>query len=187
MTRILLVLAFTACTGGSSSTPAAANSVSEGNSCTSTNECRDGLACLAYGERDGTCVPECTASADDCGAEASCGGVGALNVEVCQDDDDATPSDEVPAEEDRPRIPCTTDAECAEYGSDAICAEWMGIRDCTIACTTEATCDVPSVGGISVDLMTCIPDEADPSRSGCLPDEACFASPFNCIDGFPGF
>lgn len=157
----------------------------EDSGCDVAADCGDGLVCLAYGSGPGTCVPTCEASASDCSAEATCGGSG-LVVDVCEPNDARTPEGEVPAEEERPRLPCATDAECDAITGGSICVEWKGVKDCTIPCASEQACDLPSVGGITMDFLTCTPDEADTSRSGCVPDEACFANPMACV-AFPGF
>ncbi|MEZ4240870.1 MAG: hypothetical protein R3F59_32880 [Myxococcota bacterium] len=106
---------------------------------------------------------------------------------MCQPDDERPADGEVPAEEERPRITCRTDADCAPYGADAVCAEWRGLRDCTLRCDVEDDCTPPTVVGVTVDFLTCIPDEGAPQRDACLPDEQCFADPMACITGVPGF
>ena len=127
--------------------------------------------------------PFCSASADACGAEATCGGVGMLSVDVCQE----APEEEAPTEEERPRIPCATDADCAEYGDLAVCAEWKGLWDCTIRCDVERDCAPPALGGVTFDFLACAEDEGDGSRTVCLPDEDCYAEPLSCMSGVPGF
>ena len=156
----------------------------EGGACASNADCPEDTVCLAYGSEPGGCAPTCSASADACGAEATCGGVGLLSVDVCQE-----PADEEapPDEEERPRIPCATDADCGEYGDLAVCAEWKGLRDCTIRCDAERDCDPPALGGVSFDFLACSEDEGDASRTVCLPDEDCYADPMSCVSGVPGF
>lgn len=185
MIRMLALLALTACGGGLANAPD--NSVPPGDDCLTSAQCQDGLVCLAYGSQTGTCVAECTASADACGAEATCSGVGAASIDVCQDNDDITEPGQVPTEEERPRVACASDAECGELAPGTICVEWEGFAECTLPCSSEPECDTPAVGGFSADLLTCLPDEADPSRSGCVPDKACFADPLSCVEGFPNW
>lgn len=155
---------------------------SDGAVCATNAECNDGLVCLAYGSGTGLCSIDCTVSADECSGEATCAGVGSIEVDVCQDPANAPDPEDPPEEEDRPRIPCDVDADCAEFGSNAICAEWKGVKDCTIACDAEDDCTPPTFGGIGIDFLTCLPDEADDSRDACVPDEACFTNPLNCVD-----
>lgn len=81
-----------------------------------------------------------------------------------------------------PKLPCKTDDDCE---GDTVCAEFQGERECTITCTSETDCDVPSVGGISVDLLTCGQDEGQ-DRTVCLPDLDCYPNVASCISGFPG-
>jgi hypothetical protein len=155
-------------------------------SCNGNSDCPDGMACLSYGSGPGACAAECSASVDECGANASCSGVGSLSIEVCQQDEDLPEEGEAPSEDERPRIACQTDEDCAEYGSRAVCAEWQGLKDCTVLCEAEEDCTPPSMGGMTFDFMACLEDEGDRSRRACLPDEACFADPFSCMQ-MPGF
>ena len=153
---------------------------SASKSCESTSECGDGTVCVAKGSGAGTCTLTCSGSLDECSATASCGGVGTLSVSVCQEDPE---KGETPAAQEQPRIPCKTDADCGGLHTGAICAEWQGERDCTIGCAVEEDCSIPEIGGMSVDFMTCIPDERpDQSRTACLPDQECFANPMLCVD-----
>ncbi|MEZ4430196.1 MAG: hypothetical protein R3A51_21150 [Nannocystaceae bacterium] len=152
----------------------------DGDGCMFSSDCADALVCITVGDLGGVCTPQCSASADECGATASCSGVGALSVNVCQDDPDPQSP---PKPEEQPKLPCMTDADCSELASGAICVEWKGERDCTIPCAAESDCDLPSAGGISVDFLACTADEADDARMGCVPDEACFADVLSCIGG----
>lgn len=157
-----------------------------GKSCTHNNECGDGYVCLTFGN-DGGCAPICTGDADACGASAQCGGVGVMSVDVCQPKQEESPSQEPPDAEEQPRIPCSSDKECKVYDSGAICAEFQGQKDCTLPCTTESQCDMPSLGGVTMDFLTCIADEGQSSRKACLPDLACFQNPMNCVTFDSGF
>lgn len=181
-----LWLTLAACNGDGKS-PGNGNGKAD-STCYAVSDCGDGLVCLAYGSSPGVCTPTCELNADACSANATCGGAG-LVVDVCEPDDKRTKDGEVPSEDEVPRLPCDTDAECADVASDAICMNYRGHKDCTIPCEVESNCDLPSLGGITMDFLTCAEDESDPSRSGCVPDEACFANPMNCIsfDFDPGF
>ena len=148
--------------------------------CQSNSDCTGGMVCVSFGSGAGVCTPTCSVSGDECSGTAGCSGVGTLSVSVCQE---TSTDGEAPAPEEQPRVPCTTDAECAAIQPGIICAEFEGVRDCTIPCTVEGDCDLPSVGGMSVDFMTCIADErSDQTRTACLPDKACFTNPMTCID-----
>ena len=160
---------------GSGSETAGESDTSDG-ACVSTEDCSAGNVCVAYGPAGGACTPQCSATVDECGGEASCAGVGATSINVCQE-----PQAE-PKPEEEPRIPCTSDAECEALESGLICVEFKGESDCTLPCSQESECDVPSVGGITSDFLTCLDDEGDPSRKGCVPDEACFMDPLSCTD-----
>lgn len=93
---------------------------------------------------------------------------------------------EAPSPQAQPAIRCRTDAECQAFDTRAICAQFQGKRDCTIRCSQETECDPPTLGGPKLDFLTCIPDEGDNSRTGCLPDARCFDNPAACIEGLPG-
>jgi len=155
--------------------------------CESNSDCTSGLACVTFGGGAGVCTPTCSVSGDECSGSAGCKGVGALSVNVCQEEE---AEGEAPAPEEQPKIPCKTDAECDALHAGAICAQWKGVKDCTIQCMGEATCDMPEVGGMKLDFMTCIADErTDKDRTACLPDEKCFTDPMSCVElgtGMPG-
>lgn len=153
-----------------------------GARCVSASDCPASTVCIAAGGRS-ACQPTCSASADECGGNASCGGVGSLSINVCQ----PTPQEsDPPTEAEQPRIPCRTDRECDALHAGAICAEYQGVYDCTIPCGAERDCDVPRLGGFQVDFMTCAPDEGAPSRRACLPDAECFSNPLACVNGSSG-
>lgn len=172
----LVVLAGCGGVGGRATGDEPGPVAAEGDACSSNADCGAELVCLAYGADQGGCVPTCTASADDCGAEASCGGVGLLEVDVCQDE----PSQTEPPEEP-PRIPCREDADCQALGADLVCAEAWGVRDCALPCERERDCAMPSVGGFAWDMFTCASDEGDPSRDVCVFDPACLDDPMACL------
>ena len=170
-----------------------------GPACVTQSDCGDNAACVTAAGLS-VCQPICTGSVNECGASASCGSIGATSIDVCQPEKEEAPAEEAtednaPAPEEQPTLPCETDADCSKFDSGAICAQWEGTKDCTIPCAQESDCDIPSIGGFSVDFMTCLADEADPSRMACLPDAACFENPTSCItlpstpglDGFEGF
>jgi hypothetical protein len=161
---------------------------SAAKACATAGECPSGTVCLVIDGR-GACRPVCDGAADECGASASCGGVGVLSVEVCQPPAPAPTPDDPPSAEEQPRLPCASDAECEAIDAGAICAQFQGSRDCTRPCVAETDCDIPTLGGVRTDFLTCLTDEGDATRKACLPDAACFANPMNCISfggGFPG-
>ncbi|MBT3221451.1 MAG: hypothetical protein HN348_20400 [Proteobacteria bacterium] len=168
---LVLLLVIMAC-----QTENPADSDADGGACATLDDCDADLVCLA-GVGTGVCVPVCSAQANECSGSAQCAGVGSLEVDVCQE-----PVDDA---KDAPHIPCTTDEECDSLQSGTICAEFQGQRDCTISCDKESACDMPTIGGVGMDFLTCIPDEGDTSRDACLPDEACFDNPLDCILGLP--
>ncbi len=173
-------LAPMSCGDDGSGTNSGSESGGSDGACLSTEECSAGIVCITYGSVGGVCTPQCTASVDECMGEASCAGVGATSVNVCQE-----PKPD-PKPEEEPTIPCMSDAECDAVESGLICVTWKGESDCTRPCTEESECDVPSVGGITADFLTCLVDEDDTSRKGCVPDEACFSNPLSCTDApFP--
>lgn len=152
--------------------------------CASTSECGGAQVCVRRGEVSG-CEATCTTSANACGATAQCTGVGSLNVNVCQEP--PRPEDP-PAPEEQPKLACKTDADCAAVQPGAVCAQFMGERDCTIPCTQESDCDTPSAGGLAFDFLKCTADEGDSSRTVCLPDPRCFTDINACFsagDPFP--
>jgi hypothetical protein len=162
--------------GGTSS------SGSDAPTCSQMSDCGEGTVCLMTAGL-GLCQLNCSLSADECSAEASCQGIGSLEVSVCQEPEDK-PSEEV-TEEDIPYIPCATDEDCTPLDPIAICAEFRGRKDCTIPCSAQgekSECNMPPMMGVSMDFMICNPDEADTSRLACLPDEACFTSMMSCMD-----
>jgi len=152
--------------------------------CQTSADCPTEHVCLAaYGQS--ACQPICTGSADACGANASCGSVGVMSVNVCQPP--AEDSGEAPQPEEQPRIPCGSDAECVAANAGAICATYSGQRDCTLPCSVESDCDMPVLGGMSIDFLTCIADAGQTSRKACLPDARCFANPMVCVTIPGGF
>lgn len=94
---------------------------------------------------------------------------------------DQTPGEDPAPPEEPPTLPCKTDKDC-DMGQ--VCASYGGERACSLPCSQESDCTPPSVGGITMDLLTCAKD--DDQRDVCLPDPACFPNPTTCIDGFPG-
>lgn len=155
--------------------------------CMTASDCPEAHACIQIGNGPAGCVPTCSAMVDACGGSAQCAGVGALDVNICQEEKPEPDPEDPPTPEEEPRIPCREDAECSELHPDAICAEWRGQRDCTIPCMNEEVCDPPAIAGITVDFMDCQDDQrSDKTRTACLPREECFNNPLDCISGFPG-
>lgn len=168
--------------GGDSSGGDGAGGGAGGGACSSTGDCTGGTVCVVVAGNSGTCMPQCSGSANDCGVSSVCSGIGAVSVNICQ----APPTaNDPPKAEEEPRIPCVSDAECEALQAGTICAEFGGHKDCTIPCSVESDCDTPGLAGVSVDILTCIPDEAMTSRNACLPDEACFTNILSCMT-FPG-
>ena len=154
-------------------------------SCVNQADCSDEYACVTIAGAS-YCQPICTGNADACSATASCGGVGATSINVCQPEEETpaegtTPEETAPEPEEQPTLPCETDADCSKFQSDAICVQFDGVKDCTIPCSMESDCDIPAIAGFEVDFLTCLDDEADMSRMGCVPDAACFTNPMRCI------
>lgn len=182
---LALGLIFTGCDADVSG--AADGTRKAGQSCARNAQCEAGTVCLAYGDlSDGFCALDCSVSASECRGSAQCAGVGGIGIDVCQEPEKVPEANEAPAEDERPRLPCSTDADCASLDANAICAEWKGAKDCTLQCNTDDVCNPPAIAGITTTFMTCIPDEGDASRNACLPNEACFSQPMSCIDGLPG-
>ena len=155
-----------------------------GPSCETLADCAAGTVCVNSGGAGSFCLPDCSISASECSASATCTGVGSTSVSICEEPKEETSSggeQSAPEPEEEPRIPCKTDAECDALQSGLICAQFQGQRDCTIPCSQESDCDMPAVGGMSIDFMTCIADEGDSSRNACLPDVACFNNPMDCV------
>ena len=151
--------------------------------CDTMSDCEGGTVCVVTAGV-GLCSFDCSVSSDECGASASCKGIGALEINVCQEAEEEKAPEEV-KEDDTPYIPCTTDAECQALDSGAICAEFQGRKDCTIPCSTQGEksgCNMPPMMGVSLDFMICNPDEAQPERLACLPDAACFSNMMSCMD-----
>ena len=157
------------------------------NFCQGQGDCGDESACVQAGGAS-VCQLNCSLNADLCGAQASCTGVGAvsMSVNVCQ----PAPEEETQAElvpEEQPTLPCSTEEDCQQFSAIAICALFEGVRDCTIPCAEEKDCEMPTVMGVSMDFLTCIPDEGNTNRKACLPDKACWDKPTDCMGGLDDF
>lgn len=177
----LLIATLAAC--GGEEDPAAGR----GKSCETLSDCSGGSVCLRSGGVS-ACALECSLEADACSVNAQCAGVGSIDVQVCQP---APENPEQPTPEEQPKIPCQSDAECQSLHPDAVCAEFQGVRDCTIRCEQEEDCDLLGfTAGVRVDFATCIADEGDASRTVCLPDVRCFQDVTACVSidagSFPG-
>ncbi len=167
---LALVIGLLGCSSSSSS------SSSGGASCVTSPDCTSGV-CVTVGSAS-ACTPTCSASANECGGEASCQGVGSVGINVC-----APPpaSAAAPKPEEQPKLPCKSDAECNTLQAGSICATWRGERDCTITCASDDACRLPAVGGVSIDFMKCQTDEGNSARQACLPRAECFTNPSSCI------
>lgn len=102
-----------------------------------------------------------------------------VGLEFCRIGADEPPAMPEPPPEP-PRLPCTEDDDCE---GDAVCAIFKGESECTIPCSQESDCDLPSAGGITIDLVTCGTDERV-DRTVCLPDLSCFPDYTGCVSGF---
>jgi hypothetical protein len=167
----------------------AADDAASAAPCSGQSDCPDGSACVSMMGMM-TCQLDCTASLTACGAESSCAGVGSLSVNVCQPAKEEPAEGETPSEQDaeeQPSLPCAVDADCAKFQANAICVQFEGAKDCTIPCSVEEDCTSPDMMGFQVDFMTCLPDEADDTRTACVPDVACFADVMSCVTLPEGF
>ena len=153
---------------------------SQGLPCSASSQCDDGLVCVSTAGI-GVCTPTCEVSANACGGSASCSALGAVSVNVCQEE---TVDEESGEAEEAPKLTCESDADCAQVEPGTICATYKGQRECTIPCSVETDCDImPEVVGIKWDLLTCLPDEGQTDRNACVPDETCFETiPSPCMD-----
>ena len=143
--------------------------------CFSSADCSGAMVCVSAGTGPGGCVPQCEVGAGECGGRASCQGIGAVSVDICQ----PQPSPEAPPKaEEAPQLVCESDEDCAALQQGAICAEWNGIKSCTIRCEAESACNVQGFQALGVtittDFLACLPDESNSDRSACVPDESCF-------------
>lgn len=177
----LAILCTVVACGGSSSQDANTN---VGSACKLSSDCASGQICLSDGKTS-VCAATCQASANECGASASCAGVGALSLDVCQP---KPKENETPAPEEQKRIPCSTDAECQRIEAGSICAQWQGgEKDCTIPCTDRKMCNPALYPGFTTEFMDCATDLSNSARKACLPDPKCFQNAMSCITMPGGF
>lgn len=165
----LAALFLIACDGGDGASGA----------CETTADCPAASACVSANGQRG-CTPTCSVTADDCGGNATCTGVGASTIDVCQPPRDPN---QPPDPADEPTITCATDAECqalAGGAPDAVCGLWRGTRSCTRRCAAEPDCDLPATAGVALDYLTCGDDEGTAGRTVCVPDPRCFMDPLSC-------
>ncbi len=128
-----------------------------------------------------SCAPKCALDGNECSGGLTCQGLGSFSVNVCAaKPKEASPSDP-PTPEEQPRVPCKTDADCKPLDARAICAQWHGARDCTIACTSNDMCAEGPVGGVTVDFESCQTDEGNQARMACLPRAECEDRPLDCV------
>ena len=154
---------------------------SSSDSCATSSDCGAASVCARHGGT-AVCAPNCSATASSCTGTASCEGLGVTSVNVCQEPQDPN----MPESADKqPQLACVSDADCEALQPGTICASFRGVTDCTIPCSAETQCDVPSVAGVSFDFYHCSNDEAQTSRQACLPDPACIDNPTSCLAGFP--
>ena len=96
-----------------------------GPSCETLADCAAGTVCVNSGGAGSFCLPDCSISASECSASATCTGVGSTSVSICEEPKEETSSggeQSAPEPEEEPRIPCKTDAECDALQSGLICA-----------------------------------------------------------------
>jgi len=156
----------------------------EGSDCGSTTDCQDGYLCLSIGERQGTCAADCSVSADACGSDATCAGVGSVSIDVCQPRDSVPSDSNAPEEDERASLPCVSDDDCTAIQAGLVCGTWRGWKECTLPCDDSDACN-PSGLGFTTSFMTCGDDEGE-DRTICIPDEDCFDDPMSCLS-FQGF
>ncbi len=82
-----------------------------------------------------------------------------------------------------PRLPCRTDAECQ---GALVCAQRMGLRECTLECGSNEDCRLPEVSGVGFDFYECAFDEGRRGRRACLPRARCLNHPTSCIGAGTG-
>jgi hypothetical protein len=154
--------------------------------CAEGDECR-GDVCVAIIDGNNPpnyCTQTCTAGSCPSGFFCDADTFALVGLSFCRFGGDPPQGEPAPAPEEPPRRPCKDDSGC---DSGEICATYEGERGCTIACTQESQCDIPSVGGITVDFLECAPDPTPgQTRDACLPRAECYTNPQSCIGGFPG-
>lgn len=155
--------------------------------CEEASECK-GDVCVALIDGNNPpvyCTQECTAGSCPSGFFCDADTFAIVGRTFCRFGAEPAQGEEPAPPEEPPRLPCKQDSECE---SGEVCGTYMGERGCTIACAKEADCDIPSVGGITVDFLECAADStAGKTRDVCLPRAECYANPQSCIGGFPGF
>lgn len=151
-----------------------------GASCEVSSDCPDEELCVRVGG-ESACAINCTLSASECSGTASCTGVGQVSASVCQVKEESSSTEEEESPDDIPMLPCSSDAQCAEFESGAVCAKWEGARDCTVTCESDGECNPPAAGGVTTEFFGCLADEGDQSRTVCLPRVECFDDPTSCI------
>ncbi len=165
-------VAFIGC--GTTSAPGGAGS--GGGACSSSADC-GAQVCVTLGSAS-TCAAKCSTTANECGGSAGCQGIGSVGINVCAP---APKMGDTPKASEQPRLPCKNDADCDVIHPGAICATFMGLRDCTIACTNDPPCTTPTIGGVSVDFYRCQTDQGNSARKACLPRAECENNPLACV------
>ena len=174
--------------GGSSSSSSSGSGSGGGKAtgqgpCEAADECQ-GQVCVSLIDGNNPpnyCTQECANGACPSGFHCDASTFQLIDRTFCRfGGPPAGGTEDTPSEP--PRLPCRGDADC-ETGE--VCGTYQGERQCTLPCTVEQDCDLPALGGIRIDLMTCGADQtAGTSRSICLPDPACFSNPLACTS-FP--
>lgn len=174
---LVVVGALAACGSSTSSEPGGGGA--GGQACETTSQCGSNV-CVRVGDV-ATCSPKCSVNGDECSGSTSCQGIGTFSVNVCAAKPSEANGAASPKPDEQPRLPCKTDADCQPIDARAICAQWKGARDCTIACTSNDVCKEPPVAGVEIDFESCQTDEGNTARKACLPREECEANPLSCI------
>ena len=185
MTRFpwcLLALSLLACGDGTKDKAGKAGKAGElATDCETSTDCSEALACLSIGGGQGSCSLICTASADECGAEATCAGVGSASIDVCQPPESVADENNPPSEEERPTLPCKTDDDCEILQEGLVCGTWRATKECTLPCDTDDQCNPPPFGGMTISFLECGADEGE-DRTICIPNEDCLNDPTQCVD-----
>lgn len=151
--------------------------------CEASSDC-EGDVCVAIVDGDHPpvyCTQPCGSGCPD-GFYCDDSTFGLVGLDFCRFGDPPA-AGEPPANEEPPRLPCKEDADCDD---GQVCGTFMGESDCTIVCGAEDDCTPPAVGGITLDVSTCAPDETSgQDRSICVPDLDCYPNVLSCISGLP--
>jgi len=138
--------------------------------CKQPSQCKRNLCLEVNGQS------YCSQSCGRCPAGMYCDKnlFGMLGLSVC-----VKGSQERPVKpEALPRIPCRADTDCL---GALVCAQKMGMRDCTRECSADADCATPEMMGVKIDFYECSFDEGKRGRRACLPKDSCLENPMSCM------